>query len=105
MPRGRHSAPEGRPSSSLRLAWSIALVVLALIVPGARPAAGPDTPLVSSGVTPLQSFIAILTSTNNPLDLTIAAGPDRLVVGTNDVVVLSDKAGASVATVGLRSFF
>src|SRR5262245_55417552 len=73
------------------------------MLPGAQSTAQVPAP-VTAGIALLSSFSAIDPSTSQPLDPTIAAGPDRLVVASNDVVVIRDKAGALIASKDFRAF-
>ena len=61
------------------------------MLPGVQSTAQVATLPVTTGITVVTSFSGIDPSTSNPPDLTIAAGPDRLVIGSNDVVVIRGK--------------
>jgi hypothetical protein len=91
--------------ASGRLAATLVLALLALTLSGAHSTAQVATLPVTAGIAVVTSFSGIDPSTSNPPDLTIAAGLDRLVIGSNDVVVIRDKNGALVASEDLRVFF
>src|SRR5262245_45537965 len=73
------------------------------MLPSAQSTAQVAAPVVA-GITLLSSFSGIAPSASQPLDSTIAAGPDRLVVASIDVVVIRDKAGVLIASKDLRVF-
>ena len=89
----------------LRLVSTLVLALVALMLPGAQSTAQVATLPVTTGITVVTSFSGIDPSTSNPPDLTIAAGPDRLVIGSNDVVVIRGKDGSLKASRDLRTFF
>ncbi len=91
--------------ASVRLAATLVLVLLALTLSGAHSTAQVTTLPVTAGIAVAPPFTGIAPSSSNPPDLTIAAGLDRLVIGSNDVVVIRDKTGALIASKDLRVLF
>jgi len=81
------------------------LVLLALTLSGAHSTAQVTTLPVTAGIAVAPPFTGIDPSSSNPPDLTIAAGLDRLVIGSNDVVVIRDKSGVLIASKDLRVLF
>ena len=87
-----------------RLAAALVLALLALTLSGAHSTAQVTTLPVTAGIA-VAPFTGIDPSSSNPPDLTIAAGLDRLVIGSNDVVVIRDKSGVLIASKDLRVLF